>query len=162
MKSIHILTGEKGQGKSELLKEIFAQSSATSGILSLRREGDMRDFFLLSNGATWPMQGEEEYRGPWLEVGRFRFSAEAFRKAGEELMNAARNPEVKLLIIDEIGPLELRGEGFAGILKTLLEYTSGPDLLLVVRSGLLQEVQQYFGLENAQAVTYDSLFSGFY
>jgi nucleoside-triphosphatase THEP1 len=52
MRSIHILTGEKGQGKSELLKEIFAQ-------------------------------------------------------------NSARNPEVTLLILDEIGSLELRGEGFA-------------------------------------------------
>jgi hypothetical protein len=34
--------------------------------------------------------------------------------------------------------------------------------LQVVRSGLLQEVQQDFGLENAQIATYDSPFSAFY
>ncbi|MFM8454303.1 MAG: nucleoside-triphosphatase, partial [Gammaproteobacteria bacterium] len=104
---------------------------------------------------------EEGYQGPWLEVGRFRFSAEAFRKACDYLLHAGGKTDAKLLLIDEIGPLELRGEGFSEVLKLLLSEPAGPDILLVVRSELVQEVQAYFGLANARVEPVDSFSRNF-
>lgn len=159
MKKIIILSGDKGQGKSSLLKEIFSNRKDVNGLITLRREADLRDFYLLHTGESWSMQGEVDYRGPWLEVGRFRFSAEAFRRAEEWLLKEARNPEIKLLIIDEIGPLELRGKGFSNVLRTIMDFPSGPGLLLVVRSGMVDEVLQHFSFSDVQVETCESLWN---
>lgn len=151
-----ILTGDKGQGKSTAVKEMYAGKPGIDGIITVRREGDLRDFHILSKGESWSMQGSEDYDGPWLEVGRFRFSDEAFRRASQYLLESARKPETRLLVIDEIGPLELRGLGFAEVLKQIIEMPAGPDLLLVVRSGLEQKVREYFWLTDAQVIDFES------
>ena len=162
MKKIRILSGEKGQGKSSRLKEVFAGVPGAEGIITLRREGDFRDFYILSSGESWSMHGAENYAGPWLEVGRFRFSAEAFDRASQYLLEAARNPDTKLLIVDEVGPLELRKEGFYKALNDLMVNPPGPDLLLVVRSELVEEMKQFFAIPDAEVLSCDSLCSGFF
>jgi nucleoside-triphosphatase THEP1 len=156
MRKIKILTGPKGHGKSSLLRKQYAGREGADGILTLRRDMDQRDFQLLSSGQTWPMEGEEGYSGPWLKVGRFCFSEEAFRRAEKFLLEAASAEKNHTLIIDEIGPLELGGEGFFRVLRILLDQVNGLDLILVVRSELLKEVQQFFGLESAQVLTCES------
>ena len=157
MKKIRILSGEKGQGKSSRLKEVFAGVPGAVGIITLRREGDLRDFYILSSGESWSMQGAENYAGPWLEVGRFRFSAEAFDRASQYLLEAARNTGTKLLIVDEVGPLELRNEGFYKALKEVMKNPAGPDLLLVVRSELVEEMKQFFAIPDAELLNCESL-----
>jgi nucleoside-triphosphatase THEP1 len=157
MKKIRILSGAKGQGKSSRLKKVFTGMPGAEGIITLRREGDFRDFYILSTGESWSMQGAENYAGPWLEVGRFRFSAEAFGQASQYLLEAARNTGTKLLIVDEVGPLELRKEGFYKALKEVMENPPGPDLLLVVRSELVEEVKQFFAVPDADVLSCDSL-----
>jgi nucleoside-triphosphatase THEP1 len=157
MKKIRILSGAKGQGKSSRLKEVFADVPGAEGILTLRREGDLRDFCKLTSGESWSMQGAENYAGPWLEVGRFRFSAAAFDRASQYLLETAWHPDTKLLIVDEVGPLELRKEGFYNALKEVMENPAGPDLLLVVRSELVEEVKQFFGIPDAEVLGCDSL-----
>ena len=160
MKKISILTGARGQGKSTRLAEIFGEKPHIGGIITLRREGDLRDFVNLATGESWSMQGEENDQGPWLEVGRFRFSEAAFERAADKLVSAALIQKVKLLIVDEIGPLELEEKGFAEILKILITIVPGPDLLLVVREELVEEVKQFFAIPDAEVLSCDSLGTG--
>ena len=86
--------------------------------------------------------GDEET----LVVGRFAFSKAGFEKA-IQIIRDAINKE-GWLIIDEIGPLEIKGEGFCDLLKEVLAQRND-KLLLVVREGLLQQVKEYFSIGTA-------------
>jgi nucleoside-triphosphatase THEP1 len=48
-------------------------------------------------------------------------------------------------VIDEIGPLELRGEGFCDVLKKVLTVRR-KKMILVVRKGLAEKIKEYFGI----------------
>jgi len=51
----------------------------------------------------------------------------------------------ELIVIDEVGPLELREEGLAPAVRTALsELSAAQELVLVVRSSLVQEVMRVF------------------
>jgi nucleoside-triphosphatase THEP1 len=69
---------------------------------------------------------------PVIEVGRFRFRAAAFAWAGQRIATAVA-AGADLVIIDEVGPLELRGAGLAAALDAL---PPGLARVLLVRTGL--------------------------
>lgn len=77
-----------------------------------------------------------------LSIGRFVFSAKAFQRAIEVLRSAINTDG--WLVIDEIGPMELRGEGFAGVFGEILGERKG-KLVVVIREGLVEEVCKEFG-----------------
>ena len=86
-----------------------------------------------------------------LIVGRFIFSKINFDKAIQIVRNAKNKNG--WLIIDEIGPMELRGDGFREVLKEVI--ASGNEkqkIVLVVREGLVDEVKESFQLKNAVVV----------
>lgn len=135
-------------GKTTELQQWCTEVGQVGGILMPDREGQ-RYFQDIETGEAWPAlaAGNEEA----LEVGRFRFSAEAFRRASRRIALGADQP---FLVIDEIGKLELEGLGFASVLRSLLQ---DPDwaraaLLLVVRDTLLEPVIAAFGLNDAFVV----------
>ncbi|MCC3158364.1 nucleoside-triphosphatase [Hymenobacter sp. 15J16-1T3B] len=105
-----------------------------------------RHFLDLRSGLRWPVAARP---GQWpvLSVGRFQFSPAAFAWANAALRGAATDPAVHWLVVDEIGPLELRGEGLAPALTDVLRAASHPDhLIIVVRSGLVEAVWRRFKL----------------
>lgn len=75
-----------------------------------------------------------------VEVGRFRFRAAALAWAGQRIA-AAVAAGADLVVIDEVGPLELRGEGLADALGAL---PPGLARVLLVRSGLEDVVAARF------------------
>jgi nucleoside-triphosphatase THEP1 len=149
MKKIYILRGEKNQGKSSILNGLFKNREGYDGIVCMRGEADLRNFVQLSGEESWLMQGSENDTGPWLDVGRFRFSAEAFRRAENYLRISAKKKDVRVLIIDEIGPLELRKQGFYQVAMELIHMESGPEILLVVRNELVEQVINLFDIPEA-------------
>lgn len=78
---------------------------------------------------------------PVIAVGRFRFRAAAFAWAGRRIA-AAVAAGADLVVIDEVGPLEQRGEGLADALDAL---PPGLARVLLVRSGLEDAVAARFG-----------------
>ena len=76
-----------------------------------------------------------------ISVGPYLFSASALSRAGNALRHVAMLPETRLVIVDEIGPLELdREEGLFDPLRNLLRGDGDiPQraLLLVVRPSLV-------------------------
>ena len=148
-----ILTGKRGSGKStmvlNLASELQAESFSVAGIAARevieeeKRTGySLRD---LSTGEEVPYAtrtGESHQDNPIP----FTFS-----KAGYEFGNMVlKKPialESDLLILDEMGPLELKGEGWAVTFSKILQIRLGPTLI-VVRPSLVESIIHQYHLEN--------------
>ncbi len=74
----------------------------------------------------------------WVSIGRFKFSKARFDLAAKRMKHQAYDPKIEVIVIDEIGKLELTGEGFYDVFVELL--LSDKDLHLVVRDYLHNEV----------------------
>lgn len=136
---VYLLTGPVRSGKTTALLQWAEKRKDVHGILT-PLVNDKRIFMDANNKEQFAMEaaaGETNI----LEVGRFRFSKTGFDKAVQIIRDAI--PKEGWLIIDEIGPLELRGEGFCEILKDVLTQRK-EKILVVVREGLTDEVQQQF------------------
>jgi nucleoside-triphosphatase THEP1 len=135
---VFILTGAIGTGKTTRLIDWALNQKKLKGIATpvIR---DKRMFFDFETQAVFPMEiteGELDV----LEVGRYRFSAKAFRNA-ISIVEAASMTDIDFLVIDEIGPMEMRGEGFDKIVKKILKKEKRNfNLVLVIRESIFKNV----------------------
>jgi len=81
-----------------------------------------------------------------LIIGKYNFSKAGFEKAINIILE--NSTKDNWLVIDEIGPLELKGEGFNSCLKQVLKNRSN-KLIIVVREGLTESVCNSFGIKQA-------------
>jgi nucleoside-triphosphatase THEP1 len=143
-KNIFILTGPIGSGKTTALINWSANRSDVYGILTPVKNGK-RYFRDIHGGEEFPMEAAyEETRR--LEIGKYVFSEEMFEKAIEIIRKGSKKGG--WLVIDEIGPMEMKGIGFAGILREIL-ITRKCRLLIVVREGMAEKVKESFGIGEA-------------
>jgi len=84
------------------------------------------------------------------QIGRFTIDPKGVEK-GVQLIDLAINSEMQLIVIDEVGKLELRGEGWATAIQKLLALSQS-TLLITVRSGLEQEIIDKWHLTDYQIV----------
>jgi len=91
--------------------------------------------------------GEE---GDILTVGKYTFSKASFIKATQIIRNAIDSKG--WLVIDEVGPLELRGEGFCKVLKEVLAIRK-EKILLVVREGMAEQAKDHFSIHSATCIS---------
>ncbi len=80
-----------------------------------------------------------------VPVGRFLFRRAAFDWA-EARIEAAVATGCDAVVIDEVGPLELRGQGFAALLDRLLAGNPQVERVLLVRTGLIEAVIERFAV----------------
>ena len=141
---IYILTGPVRSGKTSKIANWAMEKNDVFGVLTPVISGK-RMFTDLHSKNIFEMEansGETEI----LPIGKFRFSKAGFSKAVEILRNGL-NEQKGWLVIDEIGPLELRGEAFSDILKEILHSASNQQkILLVIRESILEDAIQFFGL----------------
>ena len=139
---IHILQGPIHTGKSSYLMEYCKQHKNTCGILTPIIDGK-RHFLNIETQETKLMEAQEN-ETEVLKIGKYIFSQKAFDWACSVIIGSTTKKN-DLLIIDEIGPLELQGKGFAETLKNILLLPKPPfDLLLVIRDNAVNEVVEYF------------------
>jgi nucleoside-triphosphatase THEP1 len=138
--AVRILHGPVGSGKtSRALVWIAGQRpDEVGGVVTLKTETGrvMRD---LETGEFMAMEGAAEDE-PVATVGPFRFRVAAFDWAGAVLTRAAETRP--FVVVDEVGPLELRGEGLAPALTVLLASRATP--VLIVRTPLVGAVVEAF------------------
>lgn len=99
-------------------------------------------------GERFPMETIDEEET--ISIGRFAFSKKNFDKATQIIHDAIHKPG--WIIIDEIGPLELRGDGFHDVLKKVLA-SRNDRLVIVVRERMAEKVKEYFGMITATVIT---------
>lgn len=141
-----ILSGPVHSGKTSYLQS-WIKDHMASGILSPEINGE-RVFQDISSGKNFKMSITKAGE-PCLEIGRYRFSVKGFQKAERSIIEGFESDG--WLIIDEIGPLELRGAGFASVLKRALALPS-KNILIVVREGLVEDIVREFKIVNYEII----------
>lgn len=140
-----ILSGERGTGKTTLCLGLARRIGDAGGIVSpalFDDQGGKIGFECLAarSGVRWELGRvkPEAATGTKNEnsTGKFLFDNTGIRRAIDLIVESIGRGD-GLTLIDEIGPLELRGAGFAPILPLL---AGAPDLILVVRPSLVDEV----------------------
>jgi len=146
---IVLLSGAKGVGKSTVCQKLTRlarrQDKHIGGFLSIAlfdEHGNKSGIKLVD-----PFSGKERQLASIADdlggpiVGIYHMSAETL-SWGTALALSAIEGKVDLVLVDELGPLELnRDEGFASILPTLYE-VSDVNCLIVVRSELIDEIER--------------------
>lgn len=155
---ITIIHGAIDSGKTTTMYKIFQESGQGDGFIAKKiyREPDGfigYEIMRLSSGEKLPLAFKSGYTPEnWDEIfriGPFHFSRQAFQwgeTIGAEILAQQVNP----VFIDEIGPLELEGKGWATLFNQFLNSFLHPgkifDIYITVRQNCLESVPRAFQL----------------
>jgi nucleoside-triphosphatase len=152
---IVILTGPVHSGKTSLLRNVISflrgRGLQVSGYLSepLREGERILGYDLVEiGGGKFPFLR----RGSPPEgqrIGRFFLDGEGLRQS-ERIIR--QTPPDDLLIVDEVGPLELEGRGVRPSLERILSSRPGTTLL-VIRESILGDIVASLGLQSARIIS---------
>ena len=145
---IFILTGPVHSGKTTLLKrlvrELKGQKYRLDGFLSEavreKEETVGYDLFDLKRERSIPFirrTGEKE----WQRIGSYFFIPQGLAEAEKIIL---RGIEADILVVDEVGPLELSGKGFWPVLKQVI-FKPLPSFLFVMRIAVLRDFLAILG-----------------
>lgn len=154
-----IVSGAINSGKTTKISQLFQFFPQGDGFISRKifiapdvwvgydwvRLSSQHHLPLAFKAEYLPLDFDEIYR-----QGPFCFSARAVT-AAEQTINELINSDKEPLFIDEIGPLELRGLGFAGLLRKAL--ATNKMLYLAVRTSCLNTVIDHFCIKNVEIRT---------
>jgi len=149
---IIFLTGNPGEGKTTLLNSILQplreHGIRIGGILAPsvsaegRREGyDLQD---LHTDLRFPLCRRVGLDDD-IQTGPYYFLESSLRE-GNKVLNELSNDDHDLIFLDEVGPLEMKGEGWLPGITAML-YNLNIPMVWVVRRSLLAEVAQRWHLD---------------
>ena len=157
-----ILAGPIRSGKTTALSswvERLSHAGPVTGILAPVVDGSRRLCSIATgewrtlDAATGATSAPGEDRRELTRIGPHAFYTDVFRWAQAELEAAidlhAGGGQSAWVVVDEVGPLELRGEGLepaAGLLLRRAGTGGGMRVLLVVREALVERVCEHYGL----------------
>lgn len=143
-KQVVILTNRVQTGKTTSLLRWSEGRKDVAGILTPVVNGK-RVFMDVHTREQFAMEALET-EVDVVSVGRFVFSKASFERAQSIILSGIGKRGY--LVIDEVGPLELRGEGFFAVVKEALKKQESEQvIILVVREGLVDRVREFFGLK---------------
>lgn len=154
---IFILTGSVQSGKTTALFNWLADKKV-SGILTPILEG-RRVVYLIQSKQYLPFEIVDTQVST-VVVGRYTFLQSSFDTMNQHLQHNT-NVDSDWLVVDEVGPLELRSEGLYPALQKILA-TANPKVLLVVRESLVESVIEKFRLEGVRIISKDELSTTFW
>lgn len=149
--NITLLTAAIRSGKTTALFEWQKKKTNIHGILSPDIEG-FRKIINLHSQEIIDFELAKENCANDLKIGRFIFAKAAFDEVHKILFALCNeNTPKNLIIIDEIGKLELMGEGFEPALSAFFDFykEKNTPILCVVRDYLLQEVIEKYHFQTA-------------
>ncbi len=147
MSNVYIFTGEIKTGKTTRLQKWVKENPDADGILSPVIDGCRNIVSVKSNEARLLEYHGDDKSIELTKIGNYNFLTSVFEWGREELYNAYLQ-KPKWLIVDEIGPLELRGEGLEPVVSRILNDSANDatNVVLVVRKPLLETVIEHYGL----------------
>lgn len=144
---IFIITGGVGEGKTRLLKEILAvlrdSGDSPSGFSSERifEEGELSGYDLLAADGSRRVPFQRRAGAPGAEsVGPWFLDRDGLAAAAE--MIGAGDPD-SVLAVDELGPLEIEGQGHWPAVAAALG-RPGRRFLFIIRDSCLDDYRRAF------------------
>ncbi|WP_319467589.1 nucleoside-triphosphatase [uncultured Trichococcus sp.] len=162
MGKVTIITGEMDAGKTtELVRRYHELPAGTAdGFASTKafsEQGVFEGYDLrrLATGKTVPfirLRKADELlaQQDGCIFDRFIFLREPLAAAEQAIRDILSDPSVRTVLLDEIGPVELQGNGFCRALKVLLE--SDKELYLCINRKNLDSVTKIFGIAAYQLI----------
>ena len=141
---VRLIHGEIGSGKTRRaaawVESEGLAGRTVAGVLALKASTG-REFLDIATGDQVALEhpAEDEMAVP---VGRFQFRQAAFDWAVDRIEQSLG--QAGSVVIDEVGPLELRGAGFAPLLDRLAQDHPGIQRVLLVRTSLIEAVAERF------------------
>jgi nucleoside-triphosphatase len=139
MNSLYIFTGEIKSGKTTRLQKFISENPDADGILAPVIDGN-RHLARIKTGETKLLEHLSGEPNPGLTtICNYKFLNSIFKWGMDELYNAyLQKPE--WLIIDEIGPLELKGQALEPMVSKILndEKRNEINIILVIRRTLVE------------------------
>jgi nucleoside-triphosphatase THEP1 len=151
---VYIITGAINEGKTQKMVSLYNQLNKGDGFVSKKifnRDKNFAGYEIerLSTKEKLPLAYKQGYVPTgWDEIfriGPFRFSKAAVAFA-ENIIDDIIRRGIEPVFIDEIGPLELQGQGFSAILTKTLN--AQKDVYISVRSFCVEDVKKKFKIEN--------------
>jgi len=152
VQKVFIISGSVGQGKTSFLQKIAEdlkkRNFSVGGILSPRiMEKNVTagyDLIDISSGKRENFLRLHNYECK-EKIGKYSISTLGLT-FGSTAFTSLRNVNTQIVIIDEVGVLELENRGWAENVKDLLNEKKS-HLILSVRDSLIQQVLHHFNLE---------------
>ncbi|AHF79480.1 nucleoside-triphosphatase [Thermococcus paralvinellae] len=135
------ITGERGVGKTTVLKKVIKELNDVYGIISERFDGG---FYVedVKTGKKMVLASEREKIG--FKLRKFYFNPEAIKFMERALQRGGR-----IMVYDEIGYLELLG--YFDVFKYIKE-----DCVLIVRKDFLDEISKQIPFDVVFEVTVEN------
>jgi len=148
-----IITGEIHQGKTTFAQKIVAdlheQNIRIAGFLSIgiNENGIRTGFNLVDIGYSRQIElCSDNKNEKWLKFGRYYFNSNAIT-LGNEILNSNNLSDKQLIVIDEVGHLELNGQGWCNTIENITRSNSVPQLW-IVRKSLVQKITRRWNIGN--------------
>ncbi len=156
MGRVTIITGEMDAGKTTELIQLYEglPAGTADGFASIKvfsEQGAFAGYDLkrLATGETLPFirlskSDEAQIQKESFGFDRFTFLRQPLAAAEQAIRDILSAPLIRTVLLDEIGPVELQGNGFCRALKMLL--ASDKDLYLCINKKNLDPVAKKFGI----------------
>ncbi|NNF32589.1 MAG: hypothetical protein HKN68_00660 [Saprospiraceae bacterium] len=148
---IYLLVGDIRTGKTTSIYNAVIKRDDVGGFLTPDVDGT-RMLYDIASRKRYPFQVDFGSSDQTIKVGRFNFLSSAFDKGREIIFDQLNSASVLYLIIDEVGKLELEDQGFHSLVNILMEKKIDKDVILVVRSFLVEEVVNKYQLRNHKII----------
>jgi nucleoside-triphosphatase THEP1 len=148
---IFIVTGSKNEGKTtftqKITEELKKNNLPVGGILAKKIIADSQimgyDLIDIETNSTYIFLRRDENTGI-EKIGKFRINQKGL-ETGTAILRPEKQHGKKLVIIDEIGALELDNKGWSGCFKKLI-ISSENNILITVRDTYIEDVIKKWGL----------------
>jgi nucleoside-triphosphatase THEP1 len=151
---VFIITGTVGSGKTHFITNLFEFLSlfekSICGFVSrgIFDEEGRKEFLLrdLSDGQEWPLASRGE-KDDWIKQGPFWFNPDALGR-GNKIIRRGIEDKCRVLLIDEIGPVELSGGAWHGSFVKVLQKFNG-ILIVTIREPMIEKIMEKYGIHEA-------------
>jgi nucleoside-triphosphatase THEP1 len=156
--NIYILSAPIRSGKTTALMEFWEMGMIDMDGFITPEINELRKLIFLDTEEEFDFEVEENSGEKIIQVGPFKFSVAVFESTNKKIKSLI-NSKAKLIVIDEIGRLEMEGMGFEPALNSYIELfkkkESSQILILVIRNSLLVKAIEKYELDDSPVLSLD-------
>jgi nucleoside-triphosphatase THEP1 len=150
---IIVITGEVHEGKTtftkNLINDLLREKIRVSGFLAIavNENGERKgfDLFDIEKGESLSLCSVNK-NGGIVQSGKYWFNEEALKR-GNEILDPENLTGCQLIVIDEIGPMELKGQGWSNAIENLTGKLTIPQMW-IVRKGIVEKIARRWNTGN--------------